>query len=177
MQCTLGNKINAITLVDTCATGYSFIDEKFAKIVCQTLEIELQRPMKPKPIQRFDGRAAQPVTHAIYPTLSIESHIESLAPLLITKLGYHLIILGYQWMKKHGVLLHMINDCISFFPKYYSHPGVPLVSIPIMPIAETELISMATQQDVLPNPILKKGSAEKIDDFLKIPKKISKKGG
>ena len=80
MQCTLGNKINAITLVDTCATGYGFIDEKFAEIVCQTLEIEPQRLTKPKPIQGFDGRAAQPVTHAIYPTLSVRSHTESLAP-------------------------------------------------------------------------------------------------
>ncbi len=62
VQCTLGNKINAITLVDTCATGYGFIDEKFAKIVCQILEIEPQCLTKPKPIQEFDGRAAQPVT-------------------------------------------------------------------------------------------------------------------
>ena len=34
---------------------------------------------------------------------------------------------------------------------------------------------MATQQDVLPNQILKRGSAEKIDDFLKIPEMISDK--
>lgn len=33
VQCILGNKINAIILIDTCATRYSFIDEKFASIV------------------------------------------------------------------------------------------------------------------------------------------------
>ena len=175
MQCTLGNKINAITLVDTCATRYGFIDEKFAEMVCQTLEIESQCLTKPKPIQRFDGRAAQLVTYAIYPTLSVGSHPESLVPLLITKLGHHPMIFGCSWMKKHGVLLDMINNGISYFPGHCSHPGPPLVPIPTMPTAETEIISRATQQDVSPNRILKRGLAEKIDDFLQIPKKILKK--
>ena len=40
IQCILGNKIRATTLADTCATGYGFIDEEFAKIICQVLEIE-----------------------------------------------------------------------------------------------------------------------------------------
>ena len=78
------------------------------------------------------------------------------------------MILGRPWMKKHRVLLDMINDCISFFLGYCSHPGAPLVLVPTIPTAETEIISMATQQDVLPNRILKRGSAEKIDDFLKM---------
>ena len=94
IQCTLGNKIKAITLVDTCATGFGFINEKFAEIVCERLEIQPQRLTKPKPIQGFDGRAARPVTHAIYPTLSVGNHIESLAPLLITKLRQYPMILG-----------------------------------------------------------------------------------
>ncbi len=69
----------------------------------------------------------------------------------------------------------MLNDCISFFPEYCSHSGAPLVPIPTMPTAETEMISIASQQDVLLNQILKRSSVEKIDDFLKIPEKISKK--
>ena len=85
VQYILENEINATILVDTCATRYTFIDEKFAEIVCQTFKIEPQRLTKSKPIQGFDGRAAQLVTHAIYPKLSIENHSKSLAPLLITK--------------------------------------------------------------------------------------------
>ena len=38
------------TLADTCATGYVFINEEFAETVCQVLEIELQRLIKPKQI-------------------------------------------------------------------------------------------------------------------------------
>ena len=48
IQCTLGNKIIAIILADICATRYGFIDEKFAEIVCQILEIESQHLIKPK---------------------------------------------------------------------------------------------------------------------------------
>ena len=81
-------------MIDTCATGYGFIDEKFAEIVYQMLKIKPQRLTKPKPIQKFDGRATKPVTHTIYPTLSIGSHTKSLALLLITKLGHHPIIFG-----------------------------------------------------------------------------------
>ena len=94
IQCTLENKIRATTLADTCATGYGFIDEEFAEIVCQVLEIEPQRLIKSKQIQGFDGRAAKPIIHAIYPTLTVGDHTESLAPLLITKLGNHPMILG-----------------------------------------------------------------------------------
>ena len=50
IQCTLGNKIMAITLTNTCATRYGFIDEKFVETVCQILEIEPQCLIKPKQI-------------------------------------------------------------------------------------------------------------------------------
>ena len=83
-----------IILANTCATGYSFIDEEFAETVYQVLVIKLQCLIKPKQIQGFDGRAAKPITHAIYLTLTISTHIENLVPLLITKLGNHPMILG-----------------------------------------------------------------------------------
>ena len=38
----------AIILVDIYATRYDFINDKFAKIVCQVLKIEPQCQIKPK---------------------------------------------------------------------------------------------------------------------------------
>ena len=174
IQYTLGNKIKATTLVDICATGFGFIDEKFAKIICKKLEIQPQRLTKPKPIQGFDGRATQPITHAIYPTLSVGNHTKSLVPLLITKLGQHPMILGRPWMKKYGILLDMINDFITFSPGYCTHLGAPLFPIPPKPKG-IETIPEARQQDIFPKRILKKGSDENLDDFLRIPQKISNK--
>ena len=37
IQYILGNKIKITTLVDTCATGFDFINEKFAEMVCKDL--------------------------------------------------------------------------------------------------------------------------------------------
>lgn len=85
------------------------------------------------------------------------------------------MILGRLWMKKNGVLLDMINDSITFSPEYYTHPGAPSFLILTMLSVNTKIISMATQKDVLPNRILKKGLAEKIDKFLKISEELSKK--
>lgn len=50
--------------------------------------------IKPKKIQGFNGRAAKPIIHAIYPILTVVSHSENLAALLITKLENYSIILG-----------------------------------------------------------------------------------
>ncbi len=78
-------------------------------------------------------------------------------------------------MKKHGVLLDMINNSISFSPGYCLHPGATSVPVSTTLAAEIEITSMATQQDTLLNQILKRGLAKKIDDFLKTPEKISDK--
>lgn len=48
IQYILRNKIIAIALVNTYATRYSFINEKFAKKVCLVLEPKLQCLIKPK---------------------------------------------------------------------------------------------------------------------------------
>ena len=40
VQCILGNKINAIILVDTYAIRYGFIDGKFTEIIYQTLKMD-----------------------------------------------------------------------------------------------------------------------------------------
>ena len=84
--------------------------------ICYILEIQLQCLTKPKPIQKYDGRAAKSNNPAIYPTLFVAKHTEGLIPLLIIILGQHLIILGRLWMKKHGILLDMIYDSITFLP-------------------------------------------------------------
>ena len=83
-----------IILANTCATRYGFINEKFAETVCQILEIEPQRLIKLKQIQKFDDRIAKPIIHIIYPILAINTHIKSLILLFIIKLRNPFIILG-----------------------------------------------------------------------------------
>ena len=101
------------------------------QIICQILEIQPQVLIKIKSIQRFDSRATMPVTYIIYFMLSIGKYIESLAPLLITKLGYYSMIFDPLWMKKYGVLLDMINESIKFSYGYCTYLKAPL--LPILP--------------------------------------------
>ena len=106
----------------------------------------------------------------------MRNHTKSLAPLLITKLGQHPIILGRPWMKKHGVLLDMIYDSITFSSGFCTHLGTSLSPIPPKPIEETKEISEAKEQpDITPNRILKRGSIENLDGFLKTTEKIVRK--
>ena len=121
--CMLGNngEIKTTALLDTGATGYSFVDPVMARRVCNDLAIEPIRLSKPKAIRSFDGKQAPSVTHAIYPTMTVQDHRETTTPMLITKLVQHQIILGKPWMKKHGVILDMRNDRLSFWPGHYQH--------------------------------------------------------
>lgn len=121
IQCILGNKIMIIILVNTYATRFVFIDKKFVEIVYKKFEIQPQCLIKPKPIEEFDGRATKLVTHTIYLILSMEKYTKSLALLQITKLGQYSMILSRLQVKKHGILLDIINNSITFFPRYYTY--------------------------------------------------------
>ena len=165
----------AITLADTYTTEYGFIDEKFAETVCQVLEIKPQCLIKPKQIQRFDGRAAKPITHAIYPTLTISIHTENLASLLITKLRNHPMILGRPWMKKHGVIIDMTNDSLAFWPGHCTHIGATSPNTLSQPKLPAETAVVRIEKDISPRKMIKKGSKEDMTDFLQTPNKLSSK--
>ena len=65
--CTLGNhsEISSHSLRDTGATWVAFIDETIARHVCSVLKISFLLFAKPKPLKKFDGKPARPITHAI----------------------------------------------------------------------------------------------------------------
>lgn len=83
------------------------------------------------------------------------------------------MILGHSLNTKHGIFLHIIYNPISFCLKHYSHPKACLVLILTIATIEINIISIASKRDFLFNQILKRGSTEKIDDFLERPEKIS----
>ena len=116
------NEINTTSLLDTGATGIAFINLVMACHVCDVLQISFIKLAKPKPIREFDSKPAPPITHAIYLTLTMQSHTKLLALFLVTKLDQHPLILGKPWMQKHGVILDMSCDKLAFWPGYYQHP-------------------------------------------------------
>ena len=175
IKCTLGNKIMATILADTCVTGYGFIDEEFVETVCQVLETEPQRLIQPKQIQRFDGRAAQPITLAIYPTLTVGTHTESFTPLLITKLGNHPMILGRLWMEKQGVIIDITNNSLAFWPDHYTHIGTTSPTTLSQPRLTAESAVIKIEKDITPWKIIKRGLKKDMIDFLQTPNKLFSK--
>ena len=123
------NEIKTTFLLDTGATGIAFIDLAIARHVCKVLQIFFIQLAKPKLIKGFDSKSAPPITHAIYPMLTVQGHIKLLALFLITKLGQHHLILDKPWMQKHGVILDMSCDKLIFWPRHYQHPGSLLAAV------------------------------------------------
>ena len=175
IQCSLGNRIMAKTLANTYATGYGYIDEKFVEIVCQVFEIKPQRLIKIKQIQKFDGRAAKLITHAIYPIFTVGIHIESLDFLFITKLGNHPMILSQPWMKKYGVIIDMINDFLAFWPGHCIHIGAISPTTLSQLRLPTETATIRIEKYITLQKMIKRGSKKDMIDSSQTPNKLSGK--
>ena len=98
--CTLGNnsEISSHSLLDTGATGKTFIDKTMAHHLCNVLKIFFLPLAKPKPLKGCDQKLARPITHAIYLILTVQTHSKLLALMLVILLGQHLIVLEKLWM-------------------------------------------------------------------------------
>ena len=73
------NEIKTTFLLNTGATGIAFINLAMARHVCDVLQILFIQLAKLKPIKGFDGKPAPPITHVIYPTLTVQGHTKLLA--------------------------------------------------------------------------------------------------
>ena len=157
VPCTLGSRaqIETRSLLDTGATGVAFIDESMARHVCNVLKVSFLPLAKPKPLKGFDGKPARPITHAIYPTLTVQGHSELLTPMLVTSLGQHSIILEKPWMRKHGVILDMSCDKLTFWPGHYQHSGVEVLTessvLPVTELAPTLKVNEPIEKEQLAN--------------------------
>lgn len=98
--------------------------------------------------------------------------MKSIVSLPITKLNYYEIIFKHLSIKKYRVLFNIINKSILFSTKYYSYPKAVLITKLTIVILEIEIIFMVTQKNILLYQNLKNCEIEKIDNFLKILKKI-----
>ncbi len=89
----LVKKFSSIAMIDIDVTEYVFVDESVAQRICDVMSIELIKLMKKRVIRAYDDKKNQIITHAIYSSMIIQKHIESLTLMLITKLDQQVIIL------------------------------------------------------------------------------------
>ena len=144
-----GNRQLSIrALLDTGATGYAFVNVPFARVLCNTLNIESSPLSRPKTIKAFNDTDVERITHGIYSCLDVGGHSESTAPLLITNLGKHDIILGLPWIEKHGVIIDARHRRLMFQAGTCHHPGA------LPNLSETKLHRWTSRSSLkLPRPI------------------------
>jgi hypothetical protein len=106
-------------LLDTGATGGSYISTECAQLVCDQNGIAPVYLSRPKPVIGYNGKPGRPITQAIYPKLDIHGHVDNVL-LYITQL-YRPVILGKSWMAKHGVKLDLTDDSIEFKEGHCQH--------------------------------------------------------
>lgn len=95
-------------LVDTGASGYSFIDRSMVKPICKRLQIEPIPMARRKLVRGYDGKiSSTPLIHCIHPNLILQGYKELSIPIFITDLGSHPAILGLPWLRRFTVWL----DC------------------------------------------------------------------
>jgi len=150
IDCMLSSEDNSFrcrALIDTGATGYAFLNQKLARVLCDTLGIEPQALSRPKEVKAFNGKSSKQITHGVYPHMTVAGHSELTAPMLITNLGNHDMILSYSWMKKHDVTIDCVKDRIHFKPDHCDHS---LLDCDLDRIKETSGVSSSEGEVKLP---------------------------
>ena len=132
VSCKLGNKgeIKTCSLLDIGATGIEFIDEKMPRYVCHVLKILFLPLAKPKLLKEFDEKPAKPIMYAIYSMLTVQSHSKLLVFMLVILLSQYPIILGKPWMQKHGIILDMSCNKLTFWPGHCKHSKIRKLLVP-----------------------------------------------
>ena len=121
--CTLENKdeLKTTALLNTDNSEHAFIDKKFARKVCDKLNISFQELIKVKLIREYNEKTNVVIIYVIYFILTVNDHRKNLTSLLIIKLKNHKLILKRFWMKRHELILNMINDFFTFWSDHCDH--------------------------------------------------------
>ena len=131
-----------VELIDTGSSVYTVVDEHLAEELCEKLGIEPMPLLKPRPVKGFNEKLINwPITHAIYSRLTVNEHSELSAPMLITRLDSHWIILGKPWLNCHKITLDMGSDQLIFNLKHCKELGCTTKSmapqIKLTPVKKT----------------------------------------
>lgn len=102
-------------MVDSGATGRSFIDETFA----QKHDLAFHALEFPRVIKVVDGRriSSGAITHTVRTPFTIGSHTEIL-DMFVTKLGRYPIILGIPWLRSHNPSMDWEENYVTFQSKF-----------------------------------------------------------
>jgi transposase InsO family protein len=147
IQCSL-NEISSHALVDCGATGFSFIDENFARQHGWDL-IPLHEP---RVLEVIDGRriSSGTITHVVKLPFSIGDHSEVLIA-FVTNLGHYPLVLGIPWLRHHDVSIRFSTNTITFdSPACMGHRQEPVI---VKGIEDIESLISSHKESPVPLPL------------------------
>ena len=115
-----GLSIASLSLIDTGAGGYGFIDAEFLSLIGNRLGATLIPLRKEVRVKGYDGHSPQGITHAMKFSIQIDGRRIDDEPFLVLNLGNHEIILRRKWLAEHDVLL----DCKNRRLVWPDHPSL-----------------------------------------------------
>ena len=112
-------------LIDSGAQGSIYVDTVTAQSICKEFEIAPIELVHPKIVNGYSGDGQQNITESIHPTLRIGNHLDANAPMHVTNLGTYDLIIGYTYLKNHGIVVDPAMGKIWFRPNWCQHSGAP----------------------------------------------------
>lgn len=85
------------------------------------------------------------------------------------------MILGWLWMKNHGVIIDMTNNAWVFKFSYWIYVDVSFSNILSQPILPSKIAVIRLDKDINPPKSIKRGLTEDITDFLQMANKLLSK--
>ncbi len=78
-------------------------------------------------------------------------------------------------MKKHGVIIDMINNSLTFWPSHCRHIWATSLIILSSPSLHIEIAVVRIEKAIIHQKMIKKSSKEDMTDFLQMPNKLFSK--
>ena len=147
VSCTLRlgrSRIQTLSLIDCGASGYAFIDKKFA----QTNQIPLHPLKYARRLEGFDGQPALTgnITHAAEVIMDLNGHTKKMF-LFVTGLRTYPIVLGHPWLRRHQAHIDFNTNSLSLeSPFCLAHCSPRPVTVQAH--TEEEFLSPAESQEV-----------------------------
>jgi hypothetical protein len=76
-------------------------------------------------VNGYNRDGQQRITESIHPTLKISDHINANTPMHVTNLGTYDLILGYTYLRNHGIVIDPAIGKVWFRPNWCQHAGAP----------------------------------------------------
>jgi predicted aspartyl protease len=153
LACTLrkaGIDVQVQALCDTGASGYVYIDSRFASDLCRTFGLKLQQLPHPILPTGYSGQKGSLITYYLIFIIEIDGRQIYNLPMLVTRLGSHDMIIGKEFLYDLRVLIDVFNRRLCWPKEFIPNPTYSrtLTTFTREAIRPAQNVNQRAQQDM-----------------------------